>query len=108
MDPSHKPGELGGDTTRIVVAGDSAGGTLATMAARHVHSEHGSSVVLEVLFYPSVNISSLDYDSYRQFGKAHLLTQNAVERFRKFYLPNSSDWTRPDASPLLAEDLSAT
>ncbi len=96
----------GGDATRVVVAGDSAGGTLATVAARHVRAEDGPSVVLEVLFYPSVNISSLEYDSYRQFGKDHLLTRNAVEKFREFYLPNSSDWTHPDASPLLAEDLS--
>jgi len=98
--------EFGGDTARVVVAGDSAGGTLATVAARQARAEDGSPLVLEVLFYPSVNISSLDYDSYRQFGKDHLLTRNAVERFREFYLPNSSDWTHPDASPLLAEDLS--
>ncbi|HTL57891.1 MAG TPA: alpha/beta hydrolase [Candidatus Limnocylindrales bacterium] len=98
--------DFGGDATRVVVAGDSAGGTLATVAARHARAEYGSLVVLQVLFYPSVNISCLDYDSYRQFGKDHLLTQNAVERFREFYLPNSSDWTHPDASPLLTEDLS--
>jgi acetyl esterase len=103
---SRHASEFGGDTTRIVVAGDSAGGTLATVAARHARVQDEPSAVLEVLFYPSLNISSLDYHSYRQFGKDHLLTQNAVERFREFYLPNSSDWTRPDASPLLAEDLS--
>jgi acetyl esterase len=87
--------EFGGDATRIVVAGDSAGGTLATVAARHARAQDEPSVVLEVLFYPSLNISSLNYDSYRQFGKDHLLTQNAVERFREFSLPNSSDWTLP-------------
>jgi acetyl esterase len=97
--------EFGGDPTRVVVAGDSAGGTLATVAARHAHRKDGLSVVLEVLFYPSVNISCFDYDSYREFGKDHLLTQRAVERFREFYLPNTSDWTLSDASPLLAEEL---
>lgn len=98
--------EIGGDPARIVLAGDSAGGTLATVAAMHVRSSSGPPVLMQVLFYPSTNISSMDYDSYRQYGKDHLLTQEAVESFREFYLPNESDWTRPDASPLLAKDLS--
>jgi acetyl esterase len=99
--------ELGGDSTRIVVAGDSCGGNLATVAARHARAERGQSgVVLEVLFYPSVNISSLHYESYQEFGTDHLLTRRAVEKFREFYLPNSADWAHPDASPLLAHELS--
>jgi acetyl esterase len=99
--------ELGGDSSRIVVAGDSCGGNLATVAARHVRADRGRPVVLEVLFYPSVNISSLDYESYREFGTDHLLTRRAVEKFREFYLPNSADWTHHDASPLLSDDLSS-
>ena len=98
--------ELGGDSTRIVIAGDSSGGNLATVAARHARSDRGQPVALVVLFYPSVNISSLDYESYQEFGTDHLLTKRAVEKFREFYLPNSADWTNPDASPLLARDLS--
>ncbi len=98
--------EIGGDPARIVLAGDSGGGTLATVAAMHVRSSYGPPLLMQVLFYPSTNISSMDYDSYRQYGKDHLLTQNAVETFREFYLPNRSDWISPDASPLLANDLS--
>jgi acetyl esterase len=98
--------ELGGDSTRVVVAGDSSGGNLATVAARHARADLGRPIVLEVLFYPSVNISSLHYESYQEFGEDHLLTRRAVEKFREFYLPNSTDWTHPDASPLLADDLS--
>jgi acetyl esterase len=60
---------------------------------------------MQVLFYPSTNISSMDNDSFRQYGQDHLLTQKAVESFREFYLPNRSDWAHPDASPLLAKDL---
>ena len=43
----------------------------------------------------------MNYDSYRQFGKEHLLTQKAVENFRQFYLPNPSDWNSPDARALV-------
>jgi acetyl esterase len=97
--------EVGGDPTRIVLAGDSAGGTLATVTARHTSRLAKQALKLEVLFYPSVNISCLDYESYRQFGDGHLLSRRAVETFREFYLPNPADWTHPDAAPLLAEDL---
>jgi acetyl esterase len=98
--------EIGGDPARIVVAGDSGGGTLATVSARHARDRGGTPIAMQVLFYPSTNISSTDYASYRQYGKDYLLTQNAVERFRDFYLSDRTDWTDPDASPLLAKDLS--
>ncbi len=98
--------EIGGDPTRIVLAGDSAGGTLATVAAMHARSSTGPPLLMQVLFYPSTNISCTNTNSFRQYGKEHLLTQKAVESFREFYLPNPTDWMRPEASPLLAEDLS--
>ncbi|HWI58795.1 MAG TPA: alpha/beta hydrolase, partial [Bacillota bacterium] len=97
--------EIGGDPTRIVVAGDSAGGTLATVAALRVRELAGPPVAMQVLFYPSTNISSMDYASYRQYGTGHLLTRKAIESFREFYLPQARDRTLPEASPLLANDL---
>jgi acetyl esterase len=97
--------DIGGDSGRIVLAGDSAGGTLATVAARHALAAGGPPISMQVLIYPSTNISSTDYDSYREYGTDHLLTQKAVEKFREFYLPKASDWIHPDASPLLAKDL---
>ncbi len=98
--------EIGGDPARIVLAGDSGGGNLATVSARHARTGDGPPVAMQVLFYPSTHIASTDYDSFRQYGTDHLLTRKAVESFREFYLPKPSDWTSPDASPLLAQDLS--
>lgn len=98
--------DLGGDPARVVLAGDSGGGTLATVAVARARSSVGPPIFMQVLFYPSTNISSTDYDSFRQYGTDHLLTQKAVEKFREFYLPKAADWTRPEASPLLADDLS--
>jgi len=98
--------ELGGDPARVAVAGDSAGGNLAIASARRARAGDAPPVAMQVLFYPSTNISSTDYESYRQYGEGHLLTQKAVEKFRQFYLPDNADWSRPEASPLLAEDLS--
>jgi len=102
----HSAEEFGGDPARIVVAGDSAGGTMATVSAMHARTIGGPPITMQVLFYPSTNISSTDYESYRQYGQEHLLTLRAVETFRQFYLPNRADWANPDASPLLANDLS--
>jgi acetyl esterase len=101
----HNAEEIGGDPARIVLAGDSSGGNLATVAARHARTSEGPPVLMQVLFYPSTNISSFDANSFREYGEDHLLTEKSVESFRAFYLPERSDWTSPDASPLLAEDL---
>jgi acetyl esterase len=90
---------FGGDGQRLAVAGDSAGGNLATVAALDARRE-GLAVLYQALFYPSTDIANTDYPSYRQWGDGYLLTRKAVETFRSFYLPNRDDWSRPEASPL--------
>jgi acetyl esterase len=95
--------DLGADPGRLAVGGDSAGGNLATVVARRARQE-GLGVVLQVLFYPSTDVSRTDYPSYRQYGQGHWLTSSAVEKFRSFYLPDPVTWRDPEASPLLAAD----
>lgn len=90
-------GELGGDPSRIAVAGDSGGGNLAAVAARRVP------VRMQALFYPSVDIGHMDTESYARNGRGYLLTRKSVETFRSFYLPNQADWERPEAAPLRGE-----
>jgi acetyl esterase len=94
---------LGGDAGRLGVGGDSAGGNLATVVAVRARKEQ-LPVSFQVLFYPSTDLSRTDYPSYRQYGRGHWLTTEAVEKFRSFYLPDPRDWQRPEASPLLAPD----
>jgi acetyl esterase len=95
--------DLGGDARRLAVAGDSAGGTLATVVARRVRQEP-LPVAFQALIYPSTDVARTDYPSYRQYGRGHWLTTRAVETFRGFYLPDPADWPHPDASPLRAPD----
>jgi acetyl esterase len=95
--------DFGGDTRRLAVGGDSAGGTLATVVARRARQE-GLPLTCQALFYPSTDVSRNDRPSYQQYGQGHWLTTRAVATFRGFYLPDPGQWHHPDASPLLAPD----
>ncbi|MCP5068293.1 MAG: alpha/beta hydrolase [bacterium] len=49
--------ELGGDPSRIVVAGDSAGANFATVCCLLAHERGGPDIAHQVLIYPGVDIS---------------------------------------------------
>jgi acetyl esterase len=93
--------ELGADPTRMAIAGDSAGGNLATVVARRLRGE--VDLRAQVLIYP-VTDAGCNTASYREFGEGHGLTAASMHRFWNLYL-NGADGTDPDASPLRAEDL---
>ena len=98
--------DLAVDPARMAVAGDSAGGTLATVVAWRAR-QAGMNLVFQAIFYPSTHIASTAGLSYEQYGEGYWLTRKAVEAFRSFYLPDPRDWAQPEVSPLLAgeEDL---
>jgi acetyl esterase len=93
--------ELGGDGSRLAVAGDSAGGNLAAVAARRLRGE--LPIALQVLIYP-VTDAGVDMPSYRGFSDGHGLTAASMHRFWRLYL-DGADGGHPDASPLRAGDL---
>jgi len=89
------------DGSRLAVAGDSAGGNLATVAARRLRGE--LPLRLQALIYP-VTDAGLNTPSYREFDARHGLTAASMRRFWKLYL-DGADGSDPDASPLRARDL---
>ena len=91
--------ELGGDGTRLAVAGDSAGGNLAAVAARRLRGE----VRYQALIYPVID-AVFDTPSYVDFDEGHGLSAASMQRFWQLYL-DGADPTDPDASPLRADDL---
>ena len=94
-------GALGGDGGRLAVAGDSAGGNLAAVAARRLRGE--VELRLQALVYP-VTDAGVNTPSYREFAEGHGLSAAGMRRFWNLYL-DGAEGGDPDASPLRATDL---
>jgi acetyl esterase len=97
----HGARQLGYDPGRVVVGGDSAGGNLATVAARH----HPQALRAQLLVYPAVD-AGMGSDSYREFADFTLLTADAMDWCWRTYLGDGGPAGDPDASPARAADLS--
>lgn len=101
---SQNAESLGGDATKVAVAGDSAGGNLAAVVSLMARDKSGPTIRFQALIYPVTNLSSLDTESYNNFAEGFFLTKEGMEWFRSQYLPGKEDWVNPHASPLLAKD----
>ena len=101
---SENAESLGGDPSRITVAGDSAGGNLSAAVSLRSRDRNGPKISCQVLIYPVTNLSALDTGSYNNFGTGFFLTKEGMEWFRSQYLPKPEDRADPYASPLLAPD----
>ncbi|GGE06448.1 putative lipase/esterase [Marinithermofilum abyssi] len=92
------------DSTRLGVAGDSAGGNLAAGVTLLARERGGPSLTCQALFYP-VTRYGFDTESYRRFGTGYYLTKEEMQWFWNHYLPNPGDPVPSLASPLDAERL---
>jgi acetyl esterase len=95
--------KLGADASRIVVAGDSAGGNLAAAVALRAR-DRGLDLALQVLVYP-VTDAELESESYQRLATGLNLTRAKMEWYWQQYL-GGADGHDPEASPLRAPDLS--
>ena len=95
---------LGGDPSRLAVAGDSAGGNLAAVTARRALARGGPAIVHQLLIYPVADFGH-DTESYRENAEGYFLTADMMKWFRHHYLSDAeNERLHPEASPLLAED----
>jgi len=85
--------------TRMVVAGDSAGGCLAAVTALRIRDEGGPALRGQLLFYPVTDYPSAPGDSYRAFGAGYGLSSDGMTWFWDQYLSQPSDAEHPHASP---------
>jgi len=96
-------GVLGIDAGRIAVAGDSAGGNLATVLALLARGDKNP-LTAQLLFYPNTDAAQT-MDSYRRFGEGFGLTASTMAWFRDHYVRDAADIEDWRVSPLRAESL---
>lgn len=97
--------ELSVDTGRLVVGGDSAGGTLSAVVTQLARRD-GLRLAGQFLFYPGTDCANLDTQSYKDFGDGEYgLPQDDVEWFLDQYAPIPMDRRDPRLSPLMEADL---
>jgi acetyl esterase len=111
--------QMGIDPARIVLGGDSAGGQLAVVAARHAAGAQPDAVAPSttaappasppplralLLAYPALD-PSLSSASAMRHADGPMLTRADMERCWSFYVPDAADRAHADVAPLLADDL---
>lgn len=77
--------ELNVDASKLVVAGDSAGGNLAAAVAIRARDKNGPKIAKQILIYPVVS-PNFGTDSYKTFADGHGLTRDAMIFFWESYI----------------------
>ncbi len=96
--------ELGGIPGQLAVAGWSAGGNVAAVAARLARDAGGPEIVGQLLMNP-VTDTDMSTGSYRDNAEGYILTKALMEWFFDHYV-DSEDRSDPRVAPLRADDLS--
>lgn len=97
--------EIGVDSSRIAVSGDSAGGNLAAVVSQMAHAKKEPAIAYQVLIYP-VTDATVSTPSYEENAEGYLLTKEGMIWFFNHYMTETTDRKDPLLSPLHAEDFS--
>lgn len=97
--------EIGGDSSHIAVAGDSAGGNLAAVVAIKVKESQILKLTYQLLIYPTTGVGHTS--SYVEFGEKDLIIPNeAITWYREHYWNDPSDENHPYYSVYSYKDVS--
>ena len=96
--------ELGESPDFVAVVGDSAGGTVAALAAIRLRDTELAPDLL-MLLYANTDLAA-NGGSMDKYAHGFGLDAGDVERFNRHWVPDRLRWTDPDISPLRAADLS--
>lgn len=97
--------ELGGDPSRLAVAGDSSGGTLAAAVALRARDEGDLALRCQLLMYPALD-PTMSSASYEENAEDPFLSKSEMEWYWPRYLWTVAGEPGPYAAPALAKDLS--
>ena len=97
--------DLGGDPSRIAVAGDSAGGNLSAVVSLLARDGGGPALRAQVLVYPCVDMrgeATEAHPSRLENAAGPFLLKESMDYFEACYLADDDQRREPKASPLLA------
>ena len=97
------PAELGGRPRATAIAGDSAGGTIAALAALRQRHQPSCPDVL-ALCYANTDLDA-DDESMQTNAHGYGLDVADIRWFNSLWVPDRSRWADPAVSPLRVEDL---
>jgi acetyl esterase len=92
---------LGIDSDRLVIGGDSAGGTLAAVVCQHAQSSAGLAIAAQCLICPVLDFEEIS-PSREAFADDHLIGRATLEADLADYLPAGTDTADARVSPLRA------
>ena len=95
--------ELSVDSSRIAVAGDSAGGQLATVVCLMAKDRNYIMPCAQMLLYPAAG--NVETDSAKKYTDTPMCNSRDMEKYGKFYRPDLSVGNPVYASPIEAESL---
>jgi acetyl esterase len=98
--------DFGIAAARLGVCGDSAGGTLAAVAAQAAGAAGTPALALQLLICPILD-QSRSTGSRREFDSGYLIDQGTLDHDLLHYLPAGADPADPRISPLRAKKLTA-
>ncbi len=99
-------GELGGDSRRVFVAGDSAGATLATVTALMLRDRgEAGRLAGQILLYPVAGYYDPPTVSYIEMAEGYGLTRKGMIWFWDHYLNDPGEAGDFRAAPLMASSL---
>ncbi|MCD8166795.1 MAG: alpha/beta hydrolase [Bacteroides sp.] len=98
---AHHGEEIGVDSNRLGVVGNSAGGNMACVTSMKAKEMGGPNIRVQILMWPVVD-GGTDFDSWKEFGKERFLTDSLMEWMFEQYINDDSDRDNIHMSPLRA------
>lgn len=93
--------EIGADSTRIAIAGNSVGGNMTAALTLMAKDRKGPKIALQLLMIPATD-ASVDSDSYHEYGTGRFLSRDFMKYGWDLYAPDAKIRDLPYVSPLRA------
>lgn len=100
---SNNAKNLGGNASKIIVCGESAGGNLAAATAMLARDRNGPHLLAQLLINPVIT-STIKNEPYDHCSDRFFLTKDLMKYFWNMYLQTPEDYDNPYASPEKAKE----